>query len=515
MSAPSAPLQHGEHVDVLIVGSGPAGSTYARIIGDAHPEAAILVAEVGPRLSECLGEHTTNMNDHERVACQMLSQGPDAGVARAGMAASVLSAGTTARTDEPFVFAGLFLVGDGSKVDGEAGLPAACMSSGIGGMGVHWAGSCPRPNGSERIPLIPAAELDAAYETAEQLLAVTHDLHAGDELLASLRDVVGAEFDRDAPDAVPVGFMPVAHSRDGDRVRTSGTAEILGDLATRAPRFSIRPDTLVRRVLVEDGAAVGAELMHRTTGTAYEVRARRVVVCCDSLRTPQLLFASGIRPAALGHHLNDHFQMSAFAKLNDEFVREMPAGDVPAPMGSVLIPCLGRARPMQGQVVPLSRTGFRVAVGESDAPVALEELAIVVCYGAKDIQYRDAVEFSDTEHDWYGMPAITIHYRHTDVDRQTIELLRANTERAGVLVGALLTEPTLAPGGSSLHYQGTVRMGAADDGRSVCDTYSRVWGLEHLYVGGNGVIPTSTAANPTLTTVALAVRAATHLAADL
>ena len=110
---------------------------------------------------------------------------------------------------------------------------------------------------------------------------------------------------------------------------------------------------------------------------------------------------------------------------------------------------------------------------------------------------------------------MTIHYMLTDTDQRTIELLRANTERSCKLIGEPLGEPKLAPGGSSLHYQGTVRMGEADDGSCVCDSYSRVWGVSNLYVGGNGVIPTSTASNPTLTTVALAYRAARQLADTL
>jgi choline dehydrogenase-like flavoprotein len=117
--------------------------------------------------------------------------------------------------------------------------------------------------------------------------------------------------------------------------------------------------------------------------------------------------------------------------------------------------------------------------------------------------------------DFYGMPRMSIRYARTERDLETIDQMRANSIRSAERIGTLTEEPALAAGGSSLHYQGTVRMGSTDDGASVCDDHLRVWGVENLYVGGNGVIPTATAANPTLTTVALAWRAATALAASL
>ena len=56
-------------------------------------------------------------------------------------------------------------------------------------------------------------------------------------------------------------------------------------------------------------------------GETHQVAARYVVVGADALRTPQLLWASGIRPAALGRYLNDQAQVVFASRLRDVSAR--------------------------------------------------------------------------------------------------------------------------------------------------------------------------------------------------
>ena len=497
-------------VDVLIVGSGPAGSTYARTIGDAVPHARILMVEVGPEVPGPRGEHAANLTREQQQAAALLTQGPDAGLKRSETLADLADGVDPSMEFRQVVLPGLFFADPRPEIrEGEVGLRAASMSSGVGGMGIYWAGSCPRPQQSERIPFIPADELDAALDRAEQLLQVT--VFGTDQGVAGrMRDVMAAEFD--APGLSPVTFMPIAAQWDGSQLRFSGPRTILGgDLEERVPGFELRAETLARRVLVEDGVAVGAELEDRRTGEVTVVRARHVVVCADGLRTPQVLFASCVRPPALGRHLNDHLQMVSFVRLDDAFVAKTAEEQESIEgTGYVLIP-FSDARPIQGGAMSLANSPYKF----SDRAQTNPRFGIVGWYAAKDVQAADAVEFSETETDFYGMPRLSIRYAFTERDLATIEEMRRLSHRSAALIGTLVEEPALAAGGASLHYQGTVRMGAADDGTSVCDPYLQVWGVQNLYVGGNGVIPTATASNPTLTTVALAWRAATRIAAEL
>ena len=59
--------------------------------------------------------------------------------------------------------------------------------------------------------------------------------------------------------------------------------------------------------------------------------------------------------------------------------------------------------------------------------------------------------------------------------------------------------------------QGTYRIGDDGGAQSVCDSHAQVWGLDNLFLGGNGTIPTATACNPTLTSVAIAARSVSRV----
>ena len=497
--------------DVLIVGSGPAGSTYARTICDEVPGARVLMVEVGPLLPGKPGEHVGNLPPEQREAAALLTQGPDAGIERARALAELAADGVDPSMEyRQVTLPGLFFA-DPKPVrdDGEVGLPAASMCSGVGGMSLYWAASCPRPQQSERPSFVPAEDLDAALAHAESLLGVT--VYGSDTGVAGdMRAVLAEEFD--GPGLSPVGFMPIAAHFDGTGLRFSGAGVILGNTLS-APGFELRAETLARRVLLEDGIAVGAELEDRRTGEVSAVRARHVVVCADGLRTPQVLFASGVRPPALGRYLNDHLQMVSYVRLHDRFVitaeEEFVERDPMDGVGYVLVP-FSDARPIQGGAMSLANSPYKFAAGGGN-----KRLGLVGWYAAKDVQATDAVEFSETETDFYGMPRISIRYSFTDRDRETIEEMTRLSHRSAALIGTLAAEPALAAGGASLHYQGAVRMGAIDDGTSVCDQHLQVWGVRNLYVGGNGVIPTATASNPTLTNVALAWRAASRIAAQM
>ena len=507
-------------IDILIIGSGPIGATYARILSEQAPDAKILMVDLGPKITEKSGQHYKNIDDDKaKEAAQIKSQGqhqsayPLITIAERAAAAQkgTLSLDLLAR-------AGTHLVTDNLEDLAKNEMPAASLSSNIGGMGSHWTCACPRPGNQERIPFIPENEMNEMLEKAEKLLCVNQDTFPdspeGIAILTLLGNALNDKLSADRK----VQKMPLASKPNNDGTPYwVGADVILGKLSEPDYKgnFEIRSETICRKLIKKEELGirkiVGAEIENLATAKKEVVLAKIVIVTADALRTPQLLWASGIRPKALGHYLNEHPFVFTFVELKDNLVDKTMAKSYnqskrkEPTIGVFWIPFDAPNHPFHGQIMHMDVSPLKIETNGNPKHI------VGLGWGClKESRFEDCIIFSETEKDYLGMPKMNFKFTLTEKDRAAIAKAMEIQAKAAAAFGKVIKEgeQTLMPAGTSLHYEGTIRMGAENDGESVCDTYSQVWGFDNLFVGGNGVIPLETTSNPTLTSVALAVRSA-------
>lgn len=515
-------MQKRDTYDVVIVGSGPAGATYARVLKDNLPNARVLMVEAGPVVTNPPARHVRTIKDpKQRVEAQFASQGPnahpadyEAQVARALSPSRGRSAGVVARP-------GTWLLNPNASTAEDA-MPAVALSSNVGGMGAHWSGACPWPSQTELSADIDRASFAEGLHEARRLLRVTQEAFEGAPLGAEVRKLLGAHYNHARPSDRQVQPMPLAMEIRGSNERYwTAPGVMMGDLIeTDRDDFELRAETVAQRVITRNGQADGLVLHDRKEDRTYEVGARFIVVTADSLRSPQLLYASGIRPAALGHYLNEHTMTTSTVQLNPT-LRSAAAGTRRASEGAVdllagvsWVPHYGPSFPFHGQITQWDASPIPVDASFEAWPGSVVECSIFM--GKADVRFEDHLAFDETKPDYFGLPSIKIHYGFTENDDERLAQAVAEAVRMGTLLGEPINglEPVVLPHGASLHYQGTMRLGT-DDTTSVVDTSMRVWGYDTVYIGGNGVIPTPAACNPTLTNVALAVLGARDLARRL
>lgn len=484
--------------DVVIIGSGPTGSAYARIIRRDWPEARILMVEAGPQILPQTGAHLDNVLDLDaRAALEVQAQGGDRSP-RMPINKEEWEARRAGGFDGSLLRrSGLFIANDADAQD--ENLFAGFSAANVGGMGTKWSTGCPVPSRRELVPFIPAAEMDAALATSAELLGVHKDPRAGDPAAIAMRTRLGDVFNPGRSPDRQVQPMPLAATPGPDGLRYHGTDMVLGPLVDEKPEsFRILAETACRRIVHDNGRVTGVELARPGSDETFSVTAGTVVVACDALHSPQLLHASGIRPDALGRYLNDHYIVSQ--------ITEMPTD---TPMTSMSWIPATEDFPYSVTIAPASLHTMPRQSEMGGQPVGMG------FFVPSDISPDNRVTFDEDRHDWLGLPAISIQWRQSDGDKARLEEARGHARKISAIIGR--PAPGFAtfvqPVGSSLHYQGTIRMGEKDDGTSVCDRNSRVWGFENLYVAGNGVIPTMTATNPTLFSVALASIGARQIAA--
>jgi pyranose oxidase len=523
-------------VDVLIVGSGPVGCTFARKLVEAGR--SVHMVDAGPQMSRRPGEHLKNAYQYQRNIDLFAS------VIRGHLhTLSVPTSNEPVMTLNPGVFQGehgkkfrgFTLHNQNPDQDPVVNLPGAGVTYAVGGMATHWTCATPRQHPTvERSDIYSDAEWDRLYSGAEKLLNTHKHEFEGSMRHMAVRDALQEEFS-ELRDPYGVQNLPLGVERRKDNpvlVHWSGTDTVLGPLAEgnqdREPFILQEQHRCTRLVPSRDGSRIEyAEVEDLIEWHTVNVRAETYIVCCNAYLTPQVLYNSGIRPEPLGRYLTEQPMTFCQIVLKQEIVDSLsedprfaervrahreqnPRDPVPIPEDepepNVWIP-VSEERSWHCQI---HRDAFHY--GEVAPHIDPRLIVDLRWFGLVEPQYESRMTFSDTITDAFGMPQLTFEWIVSDEDRLKQHRMMGDMLRAAQALGGFLpgSEPQFVVPGLPIHVTGTTRMGRSPDD-SVVDANSQVWGIENLYLGGNGLIRRGAASNPTLTSIAMALKSVEHI----
>ncbi|SNR35885.1 mycofactocin dehydrogenase MftG [Blastococcus mobilis] len=346
---------------------------------------------------------------------------------------------------------------------------------------------------------------------------------------AAAADELGFPAEPDKNADGPPGYGPVPFNVSGGlRVNTA--------MAYLSPRrglagLTVRGGVTVRRVVVENGRAVGVE-------TADDVvRAAEVVLSAGAVGSPHLLLLSGVGPAedlrsagipvvadvpGVGAEFTDH----PIVHVGYRPARPLtpPPGRLPL-HGVLHATSEGSRVPGDLEILPWLAPFSRITgVPRGDDPM------VAVGLQREDSRGRLSLVAADPS----GQPRLDYRYLAEESDRRrlrggvrlAVDLLRTHAltpllaGRTGPPDDVLAQDPALDGWirthlTTAIHLAGTARMGPETDPGAVVDQHLRVRGVVGLRVVDTSVMPQVTSRGPAATAVMLGERAAELMTAGV
>jgi len=518
------------NADVLIVGSGPLGATFARILALGGRQVCMI--ESGAQHSRLPGEHLKNAFVYQRDLDRFtpIVQGLLNPV-------SIPYTPGSPTVLDPVSFrpaSGSVRSGHNPKQQADRNLPGAAVSYGVGGMFTHWTNNTPRQHPTlERPDFFSDDQWKALYGIAEKLLNTRLDVFDQSRRHAAVINALRCHYGSRLVHPYEVQSLPTAGERRKDNdefVHFTGVDTVLGPLLNHpdwaaAGKFKILAHHRCKELVHQDGKVTHAIVEDLMRWRRFNIRANTFIITGGAVLTPQLLWASGIRPDALGRYLHEHPMAFTQIVLRKEIVNSIKEALSPAQAQELLaakdpVPIPVHDPPPMAWI-PVSQNRpwhcqvHRDSFAYGALPPDIDDRLVVDLrwFGMVDPAQTNRITFEDSVHDKFGMPQPTFDFTLSGDDRRRADEMMSDLVEAAQVLGGFLpgSEPRFLPPGSSLHLQGTTRMGPSDDHSSVVDLSSRVWDFENLFLGGNGLLPTRNACNPTLTSMALAVQSAADI----
>jgi choline dehydrogenase-like flavoprotein len=280
--------------------------------------------------------------------------------------------------------------------------------------------------------------------------------------------------------------------------------------------------------------ASGVTFVTRATKESKQVRARAVVVCAQALESTRILLNSSTREypkglgnssGLLGHYLMDHVVGGGASGTFEDLKAEPTANPPHRPTGVYAVrfrntPATGkhphfiRGYGYQGASMPsfnLEAPGigaaYKKAVKQGTYGVSLG------AFGESLARFDNFCEIDPSLKDAWGIPALRISMAHGKNEADMMQDAAVSAAEMLEAAGARnirITTGTEMPG-MAIHEVGTARMGT-DSKKSVLTPFCQSHDVSNVVVADGSCFVSSACQNPTLTMMALAVRACDHLA---
>lgn len=361
-----------------------------------------------------------------------------------------------------------------------------------------------------------------------------------------------ADFNGERQDGLGYYQLTQWHAR-----RSSASIAFLEPVRTR-PNLTIRLQSQVLRLRVDQGRAVGVEVAAARGGAPEFIEARReVVVTSGAIGSPKLLMQSGIGPAShlesvgvacvhdlpgVGGNLQDHLDLFVIAECTgdhtyDKYARPHHAAWAGlqylllqrGPVASSLFETGGFWYADEAQGARSPDIQFHLGLGSGiEAGVAkLRNAGVTLNTAYLRPRSRGTVRLRSA--DPAAAPLIDPNYWDDPHDREmSIKGLRLAREimgqralrrfvqaevlpGAGAVSDAALFDYACANAKTDHHPVGTCRIGAAGDPLAVVTPDLRVVGIEGLRVADASVIPLLPSCNTNAPTIMVAEKAADHV----
>lgn len=334
--------------------------------------------------------------------------------------------------------------------------------------------------------------------------------------------------DHNHPASTGVGPAPSTR-RDG-YTRVSTAMAYLPAARTR-DNLTIMADTVVNRVLLENGVVQGVEVL---TGSSIQVlRARRVILAAGAVASPAILLRSGIGPKEDLRRLGIDVRLDlpgVGAGLTDQprtgvfMVPKPGAENFGKSMGQIVLRTSAHSTGRDNDMYYAMVNHFDLATQFPhlrDAAQAGRVFCLLVV--AREASSRGCVTLAST--DPREAPRIDLRFLSTQHDRQLLadglrvgwELaqtpaIRELAERVVLLDDSVINSDdavhdyVTATVDPAYNPVGTARMGVADDPMSVVDQRCAVHGTDGLYVADASVMPSMVRANINLSVIMIGER---------